>query len=98
MSYIELNKRQLEGKRLEYEEFMYAGQQAKCELIEIARPYANGVKYTVNENSRSAFCSCGLFTDLQEAKRKYFLMLRNCDVITDAELRQRTRQPLTLSL
>ena len=96
MSYIELNARQLEGNRLLEEEFIFGNQKAKCELIEISRPYANGVRYTVNENSRSAFCSCGLFTDLNEAKRKYFLMLRNCDVITDKEYNLKVAQPLSV--
>jgi len=96
MSYIELNKRQLDGKRLLKEEFVYGGQKAKCELIEIARPYADGVKYAVNENSKSAFCSCGLFTDLSEAKRKYYLMLRNCDVISDKDYNTKVARPLSI--
>lgn len=46
-------------------------------LIRLIKPYANGYAYAVHETTKSAFCSSGLFKDIETAKKKFNLMVKN---------------------
>lgn len=74
MSYLKLPKRIKNSPLLEYANFEDG---SFVNLIELKKPYANGVKYAVHETTTSPFCSNGLFKDHNEAKEKFDRMVRN---------------------
>ena len=85
MSYLTLNKRQTTGETIKSIDFIFNGLQANISLIKLEKPYKDGTAYSVSENTSNSFCSNGLFIHEHEAINKYYLMLRNCDLITDDE-------------
>ena len=89
--YPTLNKRQKTGKRLESITFMFEGEEATIQLIKLDKPYKTGMKYTVYETTKNAFCSNGFFNSLNVAYDKYNLMLKNCKIITKEEFNKRKR-------
>ena len=85
MSYIILNTRQKTGEIL----FQYnINKEEFIKLIKINNPYKTGVKYSVYETTKNAFCSNGLFINLINAIDKYLLMLRNNEIITFKEYKE----------
>ena len=85
MSYLNLNIRQKTGEIL----FQYnINSEEFIKLIKIDKPYKTGVKYSVYETTKSAFCSNGLFINLINAIDKYLLMLRNNEIISFKEYKE----------
>lgn len=74
MSYLILPKRALRGRLLKFQNF---GNGEFVNLIEMDKPYANGISFTVYEYSKNPFCSNGLFKTKEEALKKFDLMVKN---------------------
>ena len=83
MSYLQLNKRQTTGEIIKEEHFVFEGEKAFIKLIKLEKPYADGTAFAVYEDTKNAFCSNGLFVNEKMALNKYYLMLRNCGLISD---------------
>lgn len=85
MSYINLNKRQKTGEIL----FQYnINNDEVIKLIKLNNPYKTGVKYSIYETTKNAFCSNGLFINIIPAIDKYLLMLRNNEIISFKEYKE----------
>ena len=92
MGYIQLNKRQTTGKVLENIEFIETNiignkNNSNIKLIQLDRPYKNGITYAVFDNTINAFCSSGLFKSLDVAYDKFNLMRRNCGLISNNDFK-----------
>jgi hypothetical protein len=74
MSYLKLSKKALQGKLLQFANFEDG---SFINLIEIDKPYKDGSKFTVYETTKSAFCSNGIFKTIEDAQKKFDLMVRN---------------------
>ena len=46
-------------------------------LIKLIKPYANGAAFAVHETTKSSFCSNGMFRTMEDATKKFDLMVRN---------------------
>jgi len=80
MSYLQLNRRQSTGTLIRENNFIFEGKQSNVKLIKLAKPYADGTRYAVIEDTKNPFCSNGLFISLLSAKLKYDLILHNCKI------------------
>ena len=74
MSYLTLNNRQIQGKLIACTNFKDG---SFINLIRLKKPYKTGIKYSVHETTKNAFCSNGLFKTSNEAFIKYNLMVKN---------------------
>ena len=74
MTYLTLPKRVFNSPLIEYANFRNG---TFVNLIRLKKPYANGDSYAVYETTRSPFCSNGLFKTIEEAEKKYNLMVKN---------------------
>ena len=96
MSYLQLNNRQKTGELIENIDFIEVNNignknKSSIKLVKLANPYKNGIKYAVIDNTINAFCSSGLFQSLDVAYDKFNLMLRNCNLISNDEFKNRQK-------
>ena len=91
MSYLELNKRQSTGETIKEISFIFEGKEAYIKLIKLDKPYADGTSYAVIENTSNAFCSNGLFAYENQGLSKYYLMLKNCNLIKEDQYKKLTK-------
>lgn len=74
MSYLKLPKRVFNSPLIRYVNFEDG---SFVNLIRLNKPYKDGTAYAVYETTKSAFCSNGLFKTLEDAQKKFDLMVRN---------------------
>jgi hypothetical protein len=74
MRYLQLTKKGLTGKLVACTNF---ADNSFVNLIKLDKPYKDGTSYSVHETTKSAFCSNGLFKDLEQAIVKYNRMVLN---------------------
>ena len=74
MSYPILPKRVFKSPIIEYVNFEDG---THVNLIRLIKPYADGRSYAVHETTKSPFCSNGMFKTIEEAKKKFDLMVQN---------------------
>jgi hypothetical protein len=74
MSYLQLPKRVFNSPLIKYTNFK---DETFVNLIRLIKPYANGNSYAVYETTTNPFCSNGLFKTIEEAEKKYNLMVKN---------------------
>lgn len=80
MSYPKLPKGVFQNPAIEHINFTDG---SFVSLIKLVKPYADGTNYAVYENTKSVFCSNGMFKSYEAAKAKFDLMVKNNTSITD---------------
>lgn len=51
-------------------------------LIKLNKPYKSGLAYAIHENTKSPFCSNGMYKTIDKAIEKFNLMVKNAQYIT----------------
>jgi hypothetical protein len=87
MSYLKLTKRVFNSPLIEFANFEDG---SHVNLIKLNKPYANGISYAVHETTKSPFCSNGLFKTYEEALKKFELMIKNAQNVTNLIKRSKT--------
>ena len=71
---MKITKRMAQSPLVEYCNFLDG---SFVNLVRMEKPYADGRSYYVHETTKSIFCSSGFFTNYEDAKSKFELMVKN---------------------
>tara|TARA_R110002153_G_scaffold152399_1_gene303932 strand:- start:852 stop:1112 length:261 start_codon:yes stop_codon:yes gene_type:complete len=83
--YIKMTQRAFNSPTIKYANFKDG---TFINLIKLKKPYANGTKYAVYETTKSPFCSNGFYKTIEEANKKFELMILNGSKCSDLIIKE----------